>query len=179
MRRIPVFALIALMVVLPLNAAAQTGEALIRQVGASSPVPNPSFVGDRSVDYKVVWDVTEGPAKVGERTPGLARPANFLMMAESNGVDRKRVHLALILHGGATKAVLSNDAYRAATGVDNPNIALMQALSNAGVQFIVCGQALSLQKISREQVLPFVKVATSATFARATLHAQGYATFIP
>lgn len=178
MRRMSVVALV-LTLGLPLGASAQAGEALLRQVGAASAVPNPSFVADPSLDYRVVWDVSEGPAKPSERTPGLARPANFFTIAEANGVDRKRVHLALILYGGATPAVMTNEAYRAAHGVDNPNVALLQALTDAGVQVIVCGQALLGRKVGREQVLPFVKVATSATFARATLHAQGYATFLP
>jgi len=163
----------------PAVVAGQGGEALIRKVGTPAPVPNPTFAGDKTVDYKVAWDVTEAPAAPGDLTPGIARPASFLMLAEANGIDRARVHLAILVYGGATSAVLTNEAYRAATGVDNPNIALLRAMTDAGVQVIVCGQALAGKKIARDQVLPFVKVATSATFARATLHAQGYATFQP
>lgn len=159
--------------------AAQSGEALLRSVGAPTPVPDPSFRAPAGLDYKVVWDVTEAPAKPSEMPPGLARPANFLMIAEANGVPRDRVHLAIIVSGGATSAILTNEAYRAAHGVDNRNIALLRAMTDAGVQVIVCGQALAGRKIARDQVLPFVRVATSATFARATLHAQGYATFAP
>lgn len=158
---------------------ARASDALLRAMGASAPVPNPSFVAPADVEYKVVWDVTAAPATPGEIPAGLARPANFLMMAEANGVARPRVHLAIIVFGGATSSILTNEAYRAAHGVDNPNIALLRAMTDAGVQVIVCGQAMAGRKISRDQVLPFVRVATSATFARATLHAQGYATFAP
>lgn len=158
---------------------ARASDALLRAMGASAPVPNPSFVAPADVEYKVVWDVTAAPATPGEIPAGLARPANFLMMAEANGVARARVHLAIIVFGGATSSILTNEAYRAAHGVDNPNIALLRAMTDAGVQVIVCGQAMAGRKISRDQVLPFVRVATSATFARATLHAQGYATFAP
>jgi intracellular sulfur oxidation DsrE/DsrF family protein len=178
-RRIVTFALIAAAFSLPTSLAAQTGEALIRKLGASTPIPHPSFVADKTVEYKVAWDVTAAPDKPDAMPAGLARPANFLMMADENGLDRKRVHLAVILHGGATSAVMTNEAYKALKGVDNPNIALIKAMTDAGVQVIVCGQSLANNKIAREQVLPFVKVATSATFARATLHAQGYATFEP
>lgn len=170
---------LALATLAPSSAVAQTGEALIKKVGASTEVPNVTFGADRSVEYKVAWDVTEGPAKPGDATAGFARPANFLVMADANGLDRKKVHLAIIVHGTATSALLSNAGYRAMHGVDNPNVALLQALNGAGVQIIVCGQALINRKVPRDQLLPFVKVATSATFARATLHAQGYATFTP
>lgn len=179
MRRFILPAMVAVLFVSPLPAAAQSGEALIRKLGASNPVPNTTFGGDKTVEYKVAWDVTVAPAKPGELTPGLTQPANFLVMAETNGLDRKRVHLALIVHGGATFSIMTDAAYKALHGVDNPNTALLQALSDAGVQVIVCGQALISRKVARDQVLPFVKVATSATFARATLHAQGYATFTP
>lgn len=158
---------------------AQSGDALLKKFGNIAPVPNPSFAADKTVDYKVAWDVTAAPSKPDSMPAGLARPAGFLAQTDANGIDRTRVHLAIIIFGGATNAVLTNDAYKAATGVDNPNIALLQAMTDAGVQVIVCGQALAGRKILREQVLPFVKVATSATFARATLHAQGYATFAP
>ncbi len=178
MRRFIALALLAA-VVAPSTLAAQTGDALLKKLGTFTPVPNPSFTADKTVDYKVVWDVTAAPEKPDAIPAGLARPANFLAMADANGVDRKKVHLAVILHGGATYSVMTNEAYKAAKGADNASIELIKAMTDAGVQVIVCGQALAGAKIARDQVLPFVKVATSATFARATLHAQGYATFEP
>ncbi|HEY3286046.1 MAG TPA: DsrE family protein [Gemmatimonadaceae bacterium] len=178
MRRLTWFAL-AITLLAPSAAAAQSGEATLRQYGTPTPVPNPSFHGDKTVEYKVLWDVSTAPARPSEMPAGMARPANFLMIADANGIERAKVHLALIISGGAVGSVMTNEAYQAVNGVDNPNIALMKAMSDAGVQIIVCGQAMAGRKISREQVLPFVLVATSATFARATLHAQGYATFAP
>ncbi len=171
--------LVAALLAAPSVVAAQSGEALIKSIGAQSPVPNPSFVADKSAQYKVAWDVTAGPAKPGDRTPGLAAPANFLVNTDVNGVDRKRVHLAIVVHGAATFALMTNAAYKAMYGVDNPNIDLLRALDAGGVQVILCGQAAINRKIARDQLLPLVKVATTAGFATATLHAQGYATFTP
>ena len=160
-------------------ARSQAGEALIRKVGASSPIPKPEFPAPKDLVYKVSWDVTEGAAKPGEAVSGYSRAANFLAMSDDAGVPRRNVHLALIVHGTATPTLLNNDAYKAATGADNPNLALLQALHDAGVQIIVCGQALINRKVPRDQLLPFVKVSASATMARAVLHAQGYANFSP
>jgi intracellular sulfur oxidation DsrE/DsrF family protein len=179
MRRLRSFALTAVVLLAPCLATAQEGEALIRKAGAFTPIPNPGFAADKSLQLKVVWDLTEAAANPAEPVPGLSRPANFFMLAEAEGVPRARVHLALLVHGGATPGLLANEHYKAAKGVDNPNIALLKAMSDAGVQIIVCGQSLVRQKIAREQLLPFVKVSTSATIARATLHAQGYATMVP
>ena len=178
MRRLNALAL-AVVVLLPRFAAAQEGEALIRKAGAFAPIPNPGFAADKSMELKVVWDVTEAPPTPGEMPAGFSRPANFFMLAEAEGVPRARMHLALLVHGGATPSLMSNAHYRAAKGVDNPSIPLLTAMSDAGVQIIVCGQSIVRQKIAREQLLPFVKVSTSATIARAVLHAQGYTTMVP
>ncbi len=172
-------ALALLSLAMPACLAAQSGEAIIQKLGATRPVENVTFHADKSAEYKVVWDVTETPAKPDVEVGGLSRPAGLLVQLTSDGVDRKRIHLALIVHGGSTFSIMTNAGYRAMHGVDNPNLATLEALNAAGVQIIVCGQALLSRKVPRDQVLPFVKVAMSATSARAILHAQGYAAFTP
>ena len=47
------------------------------------------------------------------------------------------------------------------------------------VRWGVLSTALINRKVPRDKLLPFVKVSTSATMARAVLHAQGYGTFTP
>lgn len=161
----------------PSLAAAQTGEALIHKLGASTPVPNPGFPADKKLEYKIAWDVTTAPEKPDGIASGFRRPANFLVMADAEGLSRKKVHLAIIVRGPAALSLRNNAAYKTAAGVDNASIPLLEALHEAGVKIIVCGQALAGLKVPREELLPFVQVATSATMARATLHAQGYVTF--
>ena len=161
------------------NTPPSAGETLIRKAGTSNPIPNPEFKAPKHLVYKVSWDVTVGPATPDSAVAGFSRVANFLVMADDAGVPRRNVHLALIVHGTATQSLLNNEAYKKATGADNANVALLQALHDAGVQVIVCGQALVNRKVPRDQLLPFVKVSTSATMARAILHAQGYANFSP
>jgi len=173
------FAAAVLTAVAVTSATAQTGEALLRTEGKFNPIPKPEHVAPKDLVYRVAWDVTVGPEKPGEVTGGFRVPANFLMMADTSGIPRKNVHLAIIVHGTATRSLLQNDAYKAATGVDNPNIALLEALNGAGVQVIVCGQALVNRKVPRDKLLPFVKTSISATLARAVLQAQGYASMTP
>ncbi len=162
---------------IPAVASAQTGEALIQKLGASSPVPNPEFPADKNAVYKIAWDVTAAPEKPDGIVAGFRRPANFFVMADAEGLSRSNVHLAIIVRGAAARSLRKNDAYKAAAGVDNASIPLLEALNAAGVKIIVCGQALIGLKVNRDELLPFVQVATSATMARATLHAQGYVAF--
>lgn len=164
-------------VALPVVTRAQSADSLIHRLGAFTPVPDPGFRADRSLTYRIAWDVTAAPEKPGEIAPGFRRPANFLTMTDAEGVPRAQVQLAIIVFGPATRSLMHNAAYKAATGSDNGSIPLLEALHAAGVQVIVCGQAMARTKVTRDQLLPFVQVATSATLARATLAARGYATF--
>ncbi len=158
----------------PVSAAAQAGDALIRELGAGPPVASPTFPAPKDLTYRVAWHVTQAPEKAGDIVPGFKTPANFLVMADDNGVPRTNVHLAIIVHGHATKSLLQNEAYKEMTGSDNASIPLLEALNKAGVKIVVCGVALINRKVPRDQLLPFVTVATSATLAHAVLAAQGY-----
>lgn len=174
MSRTKRFLALGALVLIPAAASAQTGEELIKKLGAGPPVANPTFPAPPSLEYKVAWHVTAAPEKADDIVPGLTRPANFLVMAEANGVPRSNVKLAIIVHGTATRSLLTNDAYKAMTGSENTSIPLLQALHDAGVEVVVCGVALINRKVPREKLLPFVKVATSATMAHAIYAAQGY-----
>ena len=90
------------------------------------------------------------------------------------GMARENVEVAVVVHGTAGEELLDNEEYRARKGVDNPNIALLEEMSRAGVRIILCGQTAANRKMPREHVLPFVKVAPSAAWAFATLTRQGY-----
>lgn len=165
---------VALLTLIATPLAGQGGEALIREVGGTPAITDPTFAAPKDLIYKMAWHVTEGPANANERVGGFGSPANFLRLMDANGVARTNVKLAIIVHGTATPSLLNNAAYKTRTGADNASIALLTALHEAGVQIIVCGQALINRNVPRDQLLPFVKVATTATSAHAILHAQGY-----
>jgi intracellular sulfur oxidation DsrE/DsrF family protein len=177
MRRSLFAAMLLASLCLPTVGVAQGGADLLRRMADGPEVTAPTFPAPTNLAYKVSWDVTAGPTDPAELVAGFRRPAGFLRQMDQQGVPRKNVKLAIIVHGTATRSLLNNAAYRAATGKDNASIALLEALNEAGVQIIVCGQALINRNVPRADLLPFVKVATSATAARAILAAQGYATW--
>jgi len=164
---------------LPVPALAQSGEALIREIGGTSAVTDPSFPAPKDLIYKMAWHVTVAPESPDGIAPGFRSPAVFLRLMDVNGVARTNVKLAVIVHGTATPSLLNNAAYKARTGADNGTLALLTALHEAGVQIIVCGQALINRNVPRDQLLPFVKIATTATSAHGILHAQGYEVISP
>lgn len=163
----------------PASASAQSGAALIQQVGAGPDVPVITFPASKSLIYKMAWHATVGPEDPAALAPSFRAPANFLWMTDREGVPRRNLHLALIVHGTATQSLMKNDAYKALRGVDNGSIALLTALHEAGVEIIVCGVALVNRNVPRESLLPFVQISQSASMAHATLAARGYTVISP
>jgi len=170
---------LAAALLLPLAAAAQSGDALIQKEGAGAIVPVITFPASKDLVYRVAWHASVGPEDPAALAPSFRAAANFLWMADREQVPRKNVHLALIVHGTATHSLMRNDAYRTLRGVDNASIALLTALHEAGVQIIVCGAALVNRNVPRETLLPFVTIAHTAGMAHATLAAQGYTVITP
>lgn len=168
---------VAMLAAAPL--AAQSGEALLREIGGTPTEMNPSFRAPADLTYKMAWHVTVAPTEPNGIAAGFRNPANLLRQLETNGVPRSNIKMAVIVHGTATPSLLNNAAYKARTGADNGSIALLTALHEAGVQIIVCGHALVNRNVPRDQLLPFVQVATTATSAHVILATQGYVVFTP
>lgn len=163
--------------VFPAALVAQSGADVLRQQGASPLASRITFPAAKDLVYRIAWGVNVGPAQPDSVVPGFRSTANFLYVGDANGVPRANTKLAVVVWGSATPSLLKNEAYRAAKGVDNASIPLLQALNDAGVQIIVCGEALINRKLSPDDLLSFVKIAPTASMALATLHAQGYAIF--
>ena len=155
---------------------AQSGSVIATQ-GASPLARDVTFPVPKDVVYRIVYAVNTGPEKADAVVEGFKSAANFIFVADSNAIPRSNLKLAVVVWGSATHSLLKNDAYRAAKGADNASAPLLQALHDAGVQIIVCGEALINRQLDRKDVLPFVKVAPTASLALAALHAQGYAIF--
>ena len=178
-RRITSFALAAVLFWPAVARAQATSADVIKQHGSGPIASGITFPMPGDLHYRIAWGVNDGPTKPDSVVPGFRQAASFLYVTDSNGVPRANVHLAVVVWGTATHSLLKNEAYKAAKGTDNASIPLLQALNDAGVQVIVCGVALINRKLSPSNLLPFVKVAPTATHALATLHAQGYGLFTP
>ena len=175
MRRFFAAGLLLTSLVAVAGAQQQSGPIVMRG-GKHYPVPNPTFVTPTDQTYKIVWDMKVASAKPDSMNAALDVPARFLNQSAALGIPRANVQAAIVVHGAAGEELLSNAEYRARKGVDNPNIALLEELSKAGVQIILCGQTLGSRKMARDQILPFVKISPSAVWAHAVLQRQGFTT---
>lgn len=147
---------------------------VIMDYGATYEVPNPDIVTEIDSELKVIFDVDKSPEDKSEVNRYIEVAARFLNMHVRAGMKPEQLKAAMTIHAGAAKDVLNNDVYKAKYGVDNPNFKLINALTEAGVDIIVCGQSAAKNNMSREDINPNVKIALSATTALIQYQNKGY-----
>jgi len=123
---------------------------------------------------KVVLDVTRGSRADGVLV-ALDRVARYVNLYDAAGAGfDEGLEVAVVLHGGATKSSLSDEAFKEHFGTANPDSALIRQLSNAGVQFYVCGQSLTHSGHKPAETSDEVEVAVAAATALIELQRDGY-----
>jgi predicted methyltransferase/intracellular sulfur oxidation DsrE/DsrF family protein len=128
---------------------------------------------------KLVLDVTSEAKKPEEVNKGLDRAARLLNLYGTAGLKASDIKITVVLHGEATKSVLSDEAWESRLQMKhNPNLPLIRLLQKAGVEVIVCGQALSYKKIERNEVAGEVSVAAAALTVLINRQADGFA-YVP
>jgi intracellular sulfur oxidation DsrE/DsrF family protein len=124
---------------------------------------------------KIVFDITS-ESKPAEVNRGLESVARYLNLNAQAGHRPSDVKLVLVLHGGATKCALVDEAYRQATSEPrNPNLSLVRELKKHGVEVFVCGQSLARNKFSVSDVSPELTVAVSAMTVNVNKQLVGFA----
>ena len=146
---------------------------IILKYGGVKPLPD--AVEQPRAGAKVVFDVT-ADSKPDELNKGLERAARLLNLYGAAKLKATDVKIVAVLHGEATKAVLTDAAYESRTGhKTNPNLPLIAELRNAGVDVQVCGQALNYKGIADSEVADKVAVAVSALTVLVNRQANGFA----
>jgi intracellular sulfur oxidation DsrE/DsrF family protein len=124
-------------------------------------------------EMQVSFDVAK-QAEAGSTNRNLESAARFLNMHVEAGMAPQDLKLAIVVHGGASKDLLSGAAYKKRFGVESGNAALLRALMKHGVEIILCGQSAAYHDLAKEDLEPGVKVALSAMTAHALLQQEGY-----
>jgi intracellular sulfur oxidation DsrE/DsrF family protein len=153
----------------------QTGKALpVASVSAAHDIPGAHELPDPNMTYKVVFSVATAAKKPEDVNPTLEAMARYINTLAKNGVSADHRQIAAVFHQGGGEIVMKNDAYRARFGRDNPNVALIHELKQAGVDLRVCGQGLLGRKIEQSQVLPEIQVDLWAMTTMVNLQLRGY-----
>ncbi|WP_296704317.1 DsrE family protein [Algoriphagus sp.] len=147
---------------------------LVKGFGGIYEVPDATERPDPSLDYKIIVDMSTGaddPKQISRWVDNIARLMNLHGLA---GVKQDQMHVKVVIHGGAIFTALTNEAYQGRNQVDNPNIAVYQALKDAGVEMYVCGQSMRARGFKREDIWSGIEIAHSALTTITTYVPQGY-----
>jgi len=141
-------------------------------------VPLPKAAEQPRPGVKLVLDVT-ADAKPADVNKGVERVARLLNLYGAAGLKAADVKVTLVLHGEATKAALTDAAFKERFGAEkNPNLAVIRALRKAGVEVFVCGQALHYKGFPPADVAADVPVAAAALTVVTNRQTDGYA-YVP
>ena len=148
---------------------------LIEGFGRHVDLPNADFVmrTDDNI-YRVAFEISQ-PLNAPERPHmRLEAAARFMNMHAHAGIPQEDLQVKLVLHGGGTRAAMTNEAYQERYEMDTPILPLLEALSEAGVEIFLCEQSRVLNGLDANEVSAPVKSALSAMTAVVTLQADGY-----
>ncbi|WP_456267797.1 DsrE family protein [Kushneria sp. AK178] len=132
-------------------------------------------VPDPDKHYRVIFDVVSGSDDPRTINPGLMRVARAVNIFADAGVPLENLDFIAIIHGNATRSVVNSALYEKWFGFDNPNVALVSALTEAGVHVRVCGQVLDHWKIADDEVNEEIDITPSALSTLAIYGNEGYA----
>jgi intracellular sulfur oxidation DsrE/DsrF family protein len=149
---------------------------LVPGYDAAKDLPGARELPDPGTDYKVVFADGQDAKNPGDVNPMLPTIATYVNTLGKHGVPAEHRHIVIMFHQRTPDIdiVMSNDAYKERYNRDNPNIAIIHALKQAGVDIRVCGQGLIARKIDASQVNPDVQIDLWALTTLVNLQLKGY-----
>jgi len=124
---------------------------------------------------KVVFDITSDTV-ADKPNKGLESVARYLNLHADAGLAHDQLEAVVVLHGGATKAALKDEAFaRHASHPQNPSLPLIRLLKQAGVKVHVCGQSLARNGFPTSDVDGDLSIAVSALTVNINKQRDGFA----
>ena len=147
---------------------------IIPDFGQTFKVENPEIKTDTTATLKVIFDVSKSPEDSTKINSNIVTAARFLNMHAEAGMSINQLKVAITIHGGAWKDILTDSAYMEKYKSKTPNTELLKQLNNAGVDIILCGQTANYRNVSRADANLNVKFALSAMTALLQYQNTGY-----
>ncbi|MEL7699171.1 MULTISPECIES: DsrE family protein [Citromicrobium] len=172
--RVTLMAVVALAVGTPAAAQEVSYGPVFTEFGPVAEVPDADFVIPEDASFHVAFDVSRA-AEEGKLNRGFESAARLINMNARAGVEPMENRAAVVVHGAAVLDLLTDAAWVARhRGEANPSGAMVRAMIDQGVRFIVCGQSAAGQGVAKSELIPGVELALSAMTAHALLQQQGY-----
>ncbi len=141
------------------------------------PVKYTDEVPDVNMDYKLLFELTyNNPDSIaGEINGGLNEIIRIINLHVASGIPLKKIIPVIVVHGEALVSISNNSNYQKAYNLNNPNISLINDLVNkTGARFIACGQAMAVQEVNKEDLLPGIKISLTAQTVLSNYQLKGY-----
>lgn len=148
---------------------------IIQGFGSVWDVPFATKKPEKKTKYNIVVDITDAAAKSDTINLYIEAVATLINLHGVGGVPADKIHVVMVFHKMATYSIFSNEKYKERFKVDNPNLPMLKALKDAGVEMYTCGQTLFRGKIPQENITPEVQIATSALTTLTEYQLKGYA----
>jgi len=145
-----------------------------------APVANVDEVPDPNIQYNLLMEIVSGiqnkqdTFNINNINGGFSEIGRSLNLHIASGVPKKNMHIVAVVHAAAIYSLLNNENYKKKYNVDNPNLALLKELQNAGVKFIACGQAMYFFNVEKEQMIPGVKISLTAQTVLSSYQLKNY-----
>ena len=124
---------------------------------------------------KIVFQINRSEGDIRQPNLGLERVARVTNLYYAAGVPLNQLKFVVSINSDAVPAALSNEQFRKAYGVDNPNLKLISELKKAGVEVSICDQSVAFHQLEREWIDPMITHTLSSGTTVATLQNEGYA----
>jgi intracellular sulfur oxidation DsrE/DsrF family protein len=147
----------------------------IEGLGGIYPFAGAGEQPEKGRPYQVLFSISKPAPAPGQLNPGLERVARLVNLLAQGGVTVSPGEIVAIVHDKATPIVLNDAAYRAMNGIGNPNLALIKALLDAGLQVHVCSQALAAHSLAPEKVERGVQIDVAAILTIPNFARRGFA----
>lgn len=147
---------------------------VISEAGPVVEVPNPVGVPDPNVEHRVIYSIAKPGKKPDKMNGGMKHVARLLNVFALANVPPENLKVTAIFHGPATPASLSDEKYMEIYGVPNPHTELIESLTAAGVEILVCAQAMASQGFELSEANPNLRPALSALTVVPLYQEAGY-----
>jgi intracellular sulfur oxidation DsrE/DsrF family protein len=146
----------------------------IKGFGETWTIDEAEFITDKDLVYKVIFDVHNSPDDPKELNAQINTIARFINMHVRAGVHPDQLKVAAVFHNKASHDILQSSFYHDKYKTDNPNETLIKALQEVNVELFFCGQSSRAREVTKDQIIPGVKVALSAMTVLIDYTARGY-----
>lgn len=138
-------------------------------------IPNAAIAPGPASTYRAIFDATRSADRATQLAPALDMVGSELNALGACAVPLQNAKFAVVFHGAAIDAILTDAAYKAKFGANNPNLPVIAKLEKAGVEMFVCGQNLAADHIDPQTLCPNVTIASDALLVLIRYQNDGYA----